>query len=171
MTFSIQPASSTNSLLSMLAPTLAPIAEAEEPNNDKAAQSKEYERKMDHATTVVTAVNQSAIADNSALISDPVATVTDSSIPSRSTTESIILTRLATSITDSAIATDSITPTRPTASIINSALTTRPAASNESTIPTSVESVLACPIAATGQLMDVDMTGPAPPYAPDRTVP
>ncbi|KNZ75059.1 hypothetical protein J132_05139 [Termitomyces sp. J132] len=149
----------------MLAPTLAPIAEAEEPNNEKAAQSKEYERKMDHATTVVTAVNQSAIADNSALISDPVATVTDSSIPSRSTTESIILTRLATSITDS------ITPTRPTASIINSALTTRPAASNESTIPTSVESVLACPIAATGQLMDVDMTGPAPPYAPDRTVP
>ncbi|KAG5332536.1 hypothetical protein C0989_006988, partial [Termitomyces sp. Mn162] len=117
----------------MPAPTLAPIAEAEEPNNDEAAQSKEYESEMDHATTVVTAVNQFTIADNSTLISNPMTTVTNSNIPSRSATKFIIPTRPTASITNSAIATNSITPTGPAASIINSTLATRPAASYEST--------------------------------------
>ncbi|KNZ77699.1 hypothetical protein J132_04518 [Termitomyces sp. J132] len=167
----IQPASSTSSLPLVLAPTLAPIAEAEELNNDKAAQPKEYESEMDYATTVATAVNQSIIADDSALISNPIATVTNSSISSRSTTEFIRPTGPVASITNLAIATDSITPTRPTASIINFALTTGLAASNESTVPTGVESILAGLIAATGQLMDVDTTGPALHHAPDEIVP
>ncbi|KAG5341967.1 hypothetical protein C0989_006479 [Termitomyces sp. Mn162] len=94
----------------MLAPTLAPIAEAEEPNDDEAAQPKEDESKMDCTTAVTTTVGQSAIADDSALISNPVATVTDSDIPTG-------------------------------------------------------------PIAATGQLIDVDMTGPAPSHALDEIVP
>ncbi|KNZ75748.1 hypothetical protein J132_02000 [Termitomyces sp. J132] len=161
----IQPATSTSSLPPVLTPTLAPIAEAEEPNNDEAAQPKKYESKMDHATTVATAVDQSTIADNSALISNHVATVTNPSIPSGSATKSIIPTGPAASITDSAIATDSA------ASIIDSTLTTGPAASNESTVPTGVGSILADPIAATGQLMDVDTTGPAPPHASDEIMP
>ncbi|KAG5722471.1 hypothetical protein E4T56_gene2970 [Termitomyces sp. T112] len=89
----------------------------------------------------------------------------------RSTTESIISTRPTASIIDLAIATDSVTITGPTASIISSTLATGLAASNEFTVPTGVESVLAGPIAATGQLMDVDMTSPIPPYAPDEIVP
>ncbi|KNZ75828.1 hypothetical protein J132_01577 [Termitomyces sp. J132] len=147
----IQPPSSTSSFPPALAPTLAPIAEAEEHNNDEAAQPKEDESKMDCATTVATTVDQSAIADNSALISNPIATVTNSGIPSRS-------------------GTNSVTPTRPAASITNSAIATRLAASDESTVTTGVESILASPIAATGQLMNVDMTGPAPPHAPDEIV-
>ncbi|KNZ81763.1 hypothetical protein J132_10041 [Termitomyces sp. J132] len=161
----------TSSLQPALAPALPPIAEAEEPNNDKAAQSKEYESKMDHATAVVTTIDQSAIADNSALISNSIATVTSSSIPSGSATESVILTRPTASITNSAIATNFITLTGPTVSIINSALTNGPAASNESTVSTGVESILASPIAATEQLMDVDTTSPAPLHAPDEIVP
>ncbi|KNZ77754.1 hypothetical protein J132_03977 [Termitomyces sp. J132] len=147
----IQPASSTSSFPLVPAPTLAPIAEAEEPNNNEAAQPKEDESKMDHATTIATAVNQSAIADDSALISDSVATVTDSSISSRFTT-------------------NSVTPTGPAASIIDFTIATRLAASDESTVPTGVESVLANPIAATGQLMDVDITGLTPPHALDGIV-
>ncbi|KAG5348935.1 hypothetical protein C0989_007095 [Termitomyces sp. Mn162] len=148
----VQPAPSTSSLPPVLASTLAPIAEAEEPNNDKAAQSKEDESKMDCATTVAITVNQSTIADDSALISDPIAIVTNSGIFSRSTTKSVAHTRPAASITDLAIATGL-------------------AASNESTVPTSVETILASPIAATEHLMDVDMTGPAPPHPPDEIVP
>ncbi|KAG5350925.1 hypothetical protein C0989_008657 [Termitomyces sp. Mn162] len=151
---------STSSLPPVPAPTLAPIAEAEEPNNDEAAQPKKYESQMDCATAVATTVNQSAIADNSALISNSIATVTSSGIPSRSATKSVISTGPTASITNSAIATDSVTPTGPATSIIDSTLATGPAASNESTVPTGVESVLGSPIAATGQLMDVDMTGP-----------
>ncbi|KNZ71499.1 hypothetical protein J132_09534 [Termitomyces sp. J132] len=160
-------ASSTSSFPPVLAPTLALIAEAEEPNNDKAAQPKEDESKMDCAT----AVDQFAIANNSTLISNPVATVTDSGIPSGSATDSVTSTRSTASITDLAITTNSITPTGPTTSIINSAIATRLAASNESTVPIGVESILASHIAATGQLMDVNTTGPAPPHAPDEIVP
>ncbi|KAG5334826.1 hypothetical protein C0989_002941 [Termitomyces sp. Mn162] len=43
----IQLASSTSSFPPALAPTLAPIAGAEEPNKDKAAQPKEDESQMD----------------------------------------------------------------------------------------------------------------------------
>ncbi|KNZ80141.1 hypothetical protein J132_06873 [Termitomyces sp. J132] len=136
----------------MLAPTLAPIAEAEEPNDDEPAQPKEDESKMDCTTAVTTTVGQSAIADDSALISNPVATVTDSDIPSGSTT-------------------NSVTPTGPAARITDSAIATGLAASNESTVTTGVESILAGPIAATGQLIDVDMTGPAPSHALDEIVP
>ncbi|KAG5348876.1 hypothetical protein C0989_007567 [Termitomyces sp. Mn162] len=63
---SIQPASSTSSLPPVPASTLAPIAEAEEPNNNKAAQPKEDKSKMDCTTIVAIAVNQSTIADDSA---------------------------------------------------------------------------------------------------------
>ncbi|KAG5722477.1 hypothetical protein E4T56_gene2869 [Termitomyces sp. T112] len=142
-----------------LPPVLAstpPIAEAEEPNDDEAAQPKEDESKMDCATAVATAVNQSTIADDCS--HQQLHCYCDQLWP-------------AASITNSAIATDSVTPTRPTASITNSAIATGPAASNEFTVPTSVESVLTSPIAATGQLMDVDMTGPAPSHAPDEIVP
>ncbi|KAG5335167.1 hypothetical protein C0989_002060 [Termitomyces sp. Mn162] len=148
----IQPASSTSSFPPALAFTLAPIVKPEEPNNDKAAQPKEDESKMDCTTAVATAVDQSAIANDSALISNPVATVTDSGIPSGS-------------------ATDSITPTKPAASITNSAIATGLAASNIFTVPTSVEYILAGPIATTKQLMDVDTTGPALPDALDEIVP
>ncbi|KAG5348789.1 hypothetical protein C0989_008192, partial [Termitomyces sp. Mn162] len=112
----------TSSLPPALASTLAPIAEAEEPNQDEAAQPKEDESEMDHATTVAITVNQSTIADNSALISDPVTIVTNSVISSRSSTKSIAHTGPAASITDSAITTDSIISTRPTAIITDSAL-------------------------------------------------
>ncbi|KAG5334893.1 hypothetical protein C0989_002693 [Termitomyces sp. Mn162] len=162
---------STSSLPPVPASTLALIAEAEEPNNDEAAQPKEDESKMDCTTTVATAVNQSTIADNSALIGDPITIVTDFGISSGSATKSVDHTWPAAIITNLAITTNSVTPTRPTASITNSTITTEPAASNESTMPTGVESILASPIAATGQLMDVDMTGPAPPHAPDEIVP
>ncbi|KAG5332692.1 hypothetical protein C0989_006682 [Termitomyces sp. Mn162] len=147
--------------------TLAPIAEAEEPNNDEAAQPKEHESKMDCATTV----NQSTIADNSTLISNSIATVTNSSIPNGSTTKSVILTGPTASVTNLAIATNFVTPTGPATSIINSALTTGLAASKESTMPTGVESVWANLIATTRQLMDVDIIGPAPSHAPDEIVP
>ncbi|KAG5350119.1 hypothetical protein C0989_012576 [Termitomyces sp. Mn162] len=53
----IQPASSTSSFPPALTSTLAPIAEAEEPNNDEAAQPKEDESKIDCATAVATAIN------------------------------------------------------------------------------------------------------------------
>ncbi|KAG5720059.1 hypothetical protein E4T56_gene5644, partial [Termitomyces sp. T112] len=149
----IQPASSTSRLLPAPASTLAPIAEAEKPNNDKAAQPKKDENKMDHATTLATAVDQSAIANNSGLISNPITVMTNSA-----------------SLT-SAITTNSVTPTRPTSSITDSAIATGPAASNEFTVPTGVESILASPIAATEQLMDVDMTGPASPHVLDEIVP
>ncbi|KAG5719201.1 hypothetical protein E4T56_gene11789 [Termitomyces sp. T112] len=99
---------STSSLPPVLASTLAPIAEAQEPNDNKAVQPKENESKMDCATTVAIAIDQSTIADNSALVSDPVAIVTDSIISSRSATKSVACTGPAASITDSAIATDSI---------------------------------------------------------------
>ncbi|KAG5715738.1 hypothetical protein E4T56_gene187 [Termitomyces sp. T112] len=125
---------------------------------------KEDESKMDYAT----AVNQSTIADDSALLSNPIATVTDSSIPSGSATDSIIPTGPTTSVTNLAIATNSITPTGPAASVTDSAIATGPAASNEST---GVKSILVGPIAVTGQSMDVDTTGPAPPHAPDEIVP
>ncbi|KAG5733069.1 hypothetical protein E4T56_gene3532 [Termitomyces sp. T112] len=161
----------TSSLPPALASTLAPIAKAEEPNNDEAAQPKEDENEMDCATTVAIAVNQSAIADDSALISDPIAIVTNSGIPSRSITKSVGCTGPTTSITDLAITTNSITSTRPAAIITNSVIATRLAASNESTVPTGVETILAKPIAATGHLMDVEMTGPAPPHPPDEIVP
>ncbi|KAG5349123.1 hypothetical protein C0989_005771 [Termitomyces sp. Mn162] len=151
----------TSSLPPALASTLAPIAEAEEPNNDEGAQPKEDESEMGCTTTVAIAVDQSTIADNSALISDPVAIVTNSSISSRSATKSVDPTR----------PTDSVTSTRPTAIITNSSIATRPAASNESTVHTSVETFLASSIAATGHSMDVDITGPAPPHAPDEIVP
>ncbi|KNZ76501.1 hypothetical protein J132_10309 [Termitomyces sp. J132] len=167
----LQALDDTSSLPPVPAPILASIAEAEELNNNEAAQSKEYESKMDHATAVATTVDQSVIADDSALISDPIATVTNSGIPSRSAIKSIIPTGPAASDTNSAIATNSITPTRPTASIIDSTLAAGLAASNEFTVLTGVESVLASPIAATGQLMGVDMTGPAPPHAQDQIVP
>ncbi|KAG5335689.1 hypothetical protein C0989_000722 [Termitomyces sp. Mn162] len=153
------------------ASTLAPIAEAKEPNNDQAAQPKEDEREMDYATAIATTVDQSAIADNSALISNSVAIMTNSSISSRSTTKSIDCTGPAASITDLAIATDFIISTGPTTIITNSTITTRLAASNESIVPTSVEIVLASPIATTKQLMDVDMTDPAPPHASNEIVP
>ncbi|KNZ76599.1 hypothetical protein J132_09343 [Termitomyces sp. J132] len=161
----------TSSFPHVLAPILAPIAEAEEPNNNKAAQPKEDESEMDCTTAVATTVDQSAIADTSTLISDPVATVTNSGILSWSATNSITSTGPTASVTNSAIATDFITLTEPAASITNFAMATRLAASNESTVPTGVESILASPIAATGQLMDVDITGPAPPHAPDEIVP
>ncbi|KAG5335863.1 hypothetical protein C0989_012694 [Termitomyces sp. Mn162] len=167
----VQPASSTSSLPPALASTLAPIAKAEEPNNNKAAQPKEDESEMDCTTTVAITVDQSAIADDSALISDPVAIVTDSGISSGSATKSIDPTRPTTSITDSAIATNSVISTRPTAIITNSAIATGLAASNESIVPTSVETILASPIAAAGHLMNVNMTGPAPPHPPDEIVP
>ncbi|KAG5719451.1 hypothetical protein E4T56_gene20654 [Termitomyces sp. T112] len=167
----IQPASSTSSLPPALASTLAPIAEAEEPNDDKAAQLKEDESEMDHATAVAITVDQSTIANDSALISDSIAIMTDSSNSSRSATISVDLTRPTASITNSAIATDSIISTGPTAIITNSTIATRPAANNESTVPTSVETILASLIAATGHLMDVDMTGPAPSHPPDEIVP
>ncbi|KAG5723186.1 hypothetical protein E4T56_gene266 [Termitomyces sp. T112] len=149
----IQPASSTSGFPPALASTLAPIAEAEEPNNNKGAQPKEDESKMDHATAVATTVDQSAIADDFALISNSIAS------HQLQPTASII---------DSAITTNSVTPTRPAASITDFTVATRLAASNEST---GVESILASPIAITGQLMDVDMTGPAPPHASDEIVP
>ncbi|KNZ72415.1 hypothetical protein J132_03381 [Termitomyces sp. J132] len=167
----IQPASSTSSLPPAPASTLAPIAEAEEPNYGKAAQPKEDESKIDHATTVATAVDQFTFANDSALISDPVAIVTNFSILSRSATKSVDCTGPTASVTNLAIATDSVTPTGPAASITNSTIATGPAASNESTVPTSVESVLASPITAIGQLMDVGILGPAPPHAPDEIVP
>ncbi|KAG5348725.1 hypothetical protein C0989_008640 [Termitomyces sp. Mn162] len=148
----------------MPASTLALIAEAEELNNDKAAQPKEDESEMECATAI-------AIADDSALISDPVTIVTNSGIPSRSTTESIDHTRPTASITDSAIATDSVTFIRPAAIITDSAITTRLAASNESTMLSGVETILASPIAATGHSMDVEMTGLAPPHPSDEIVP
>ncbi|KAG5726795.1 hypothetical protein E4T56_gene560 [Termitomyces sp. T112] len=135
----IQPAPSTSSLPPAPASTLAPIAEAKEPNNDKAAQPKEDESEMDCSTTVAIAVDQSAIADDSALISNPIAIMTNSSISSR-----------------------------PTAIITDSAIATGLAASNESTVPTGVETIFASPIAATGHLIDVDITGPAPHHAPDE---
>ncbi|KAG5719717.1 hypothetical protein E4T56_gene18504 [Termitomyces sp. T112] len=102
---------------------------------------------------------------------NPITITTDSSISSRSATTSVDSTGPAASITDSAIATDSVISTRPTAIITDSAIATRLAASNESTVPTGVETVLASPIAATRHLMDVDMTGPAPPHPPDEIVP
>ncbi|KAG5332577.1 hypothetical protein C0989_006834 [Termitomyces sp. Mn162] len=114
---------------------------------------------------------RSAIADNSALISNPVAIVTNSGISSKSTTKSVDCTGPAASITDLAIATDSVTSTQPAAIITDSAIATRPAASNESTVPTGVETVLASPIAATGHSMDVDITGLALPHPPDEIVP
>ncbi|KAG5728164.1 hypothetical protein E4T56_gene19328 [Termitomyces sp. T112] len=128
--------------------TLAPIAGAEEPNNDKAAQLKE----------------DSTIVDDSALISNPITIVTNSVISSRSATKSVAHTGHAASITNLAIATDSVISTRPAAIITNSTITTRPAASNESTVPTHVETI-------TGHLMDVDITGPALPHLPDEIVP
>ncbi|KAG5351010.1 hypothetical protein C0989_008316 [Termitomyces sp. Mn162] len=73
----IQPASSISSLPPGPASTLAPIAEAEEPNDDEAAQPKEDESERDCTTAVAIAVNQSAIADDSALISDSIVTVTN----------------------------------------------------------------------------------------------
>ncbi|KNZ77869.1 hypothetical protein J132_03145 [Termitomyces sp. J132] len=168
---SVQLAPNTSSLLSVPASILALISEAEEPNNDEAAQPKEDESEMDCTTAVATAVDQSTIADDSALMSNPIAIVTNSSISSRSATESVDCTRPTASITDSAIATNSVTSTRPTAIITYSAIATRLAASNESTMPTGVETVLASPFAATGQLMDVDMIGSAPPHPPDEIVP
>ncbi|KAG5735175.1 hypothetical protein E4T56_gene1324 [Termitomyces sp. T112] len=45
---------STGSFPPALAPTLAPIAEAEEPNNDEAAQPKKDESEMDCTTAVAT---------------------------------------------------------------------------------------------------------------------
>ncbi|KAG5332114.1 hypothetical protein C0989_007169 [Termitomyces sp. Mn162] len=167
----VQPASSTSSLSPMLASTLALIAEAEEPNNDEAAQPKEDESKMDCTTTVAIAVDQSAIAEDSALISDPIAIVTNSGISSRPTAASIDPTGPTASITDLAITTNSVISTRPAAIITNSTIATRLAASNESTVPTGVETVLASPIAATGHLMKVDMIGPAPLHPPDELVP
>ncbi|KAG5721449.1 hypothetical protein E4T56_gene13171 [Termitomyces sp. T112] len=167
----IQPASNTSSLPPALASTLAPIAEAEEPNNDEAAQPKEDESEMDCATAVAIAVNQSAIADESALISNSIAIVTNSSIFNGSATKSVDPTGPAASITDSAIATNSIISTGPAAIITNSAIATRLAASNESMVPTGVETILAGPIAATGHSMDVNMTGPALLHPPDEIVP
>ncbi|KAG5726360.1 hypothetical protein E4T56_gene18908 [Termitomyces sp. T112] len=167
----IQPAPSTSSLPPALASTLAPIAEAEESNNDKAAQPREDESKMDCTTTVAIAVDQSVIADNSALISNPIAIMTKSGNSSESATKSVDCTRPTASVTNLAIATNSITSTGPAAIITNSAIATRLVASNESTVLTSVETVLASPIAATGHSMDVDMTGPAPPHPPDEIVP
>ncbi|KAG5332156.1 hypothetical protein C0989_007117 [Termitomyces sp. Mn162] len=160
----VQPALSTSSLPPVPASTLAPVAKAEEPNNDKAAQLKEDESEMDCTTAVAIAVNQSTIADNSALISNPITIVTDFIISSRSATESVAHTRPASSITDLAIVTDSVISTGPAAIITNSAITTGLAASNESTVPTGVETI-------TGHLMDVDMIGLAPPHPPDEIVP
>ncbi|KAG5725260.1 hypothetical protein E4T56_gene12701 [Termitomyces sp. T112] len=155
--------SSTSSFPPALALTLALIAEAEEPNNNEAAQPKKDESEMDHAT----AADQSVIANYSAPISDSIATVTNSGILSGSTP-----VEDSTLICDSSAGvTDSVTPTRTAANITDSTMATRPAASNESTMPTGVESVLASLIAATGQLMDVETTGPAPPHAPDEIVP
>ncbi|KAG5332107.1 hypothetical protein C0989_007225 [Termitomyces sp. Mn162] len=174
----VQPASSTSSLPPVLASMLAPIAEAEEPNDDKAAQLKEDESEMDHTIAVAIAVNQSAIAvnqsaiaDDSALISNPVAITTNFSISSGSTTKFVDHTRPTASITNLAITTDSVTSTGPAAIITNSTITTRLIASNESTVLTGVQTVLASPIAATGHSMDMDMTGPAPPHPPDEIVP
>ncbi|KAG5349402.1 hypothetical protein C0989_004157 [Termitomyces sp. Mn162] len=159
----IQLASSTSSFPPALASTLALIAEAEEPNNDKAAQLKENESEMDCAT----AADQSAIANNSAPISNSIATITNSGIPSRSTP-----VEDSTLICDSSAGvTDSVTPARPAANITDSTMAARPAASNEFTVLTGVESILASPIATTGQLIDVDTIGSAPPYAPDEIVP
>ncbi|KAG5348719.1 hypothetical protein C0989_008666 [Termitomyces sp. Mn162] len=162
-------------LISSLPPapasTLAPIAEAEEPNNDKAAYPKEDESEMDHATAVAIAVDQSAIADNSALISDPVTIVTNSGIPSRSTTKFVNCTGPAASVTNLAITTNSITFTRPAAIITNSAIATGLATSNESTVPTSVETILASLIAATGHSMDIEIIRPALLHSPDEIVP
>ncbi|KAG5333523.1 hypothetical protein C0989_005560, partial [Termitomyces sp. Mn162] len=142
----IQPAPSTSSLPPVPASTLAPIAEAEELNNDKAAQPKD-KSEINHATIVVTTVDQSTIADNSALISNPIAIVTNSGILSGSATKSIEATRPTASVTSSAIATNSVTPTGLTATITDSTIATGPAASN------------------------VDMTGLAPADAPDEIVP
>ncbi|KNZ71483.1 hypothetical protein J132_09809 [Termitomyces sp. J132] len=135
---SIQPASSISSLPPGPASTLAPIAEAEEPNDDEAAQPKEDESERDCTTAVAIAVNH---------------------ISSGSATASVDPTGPTASITNLAIATDSIIPTGPAAIITDSAIATGPLASNESTVPTGVKTILAISIAATGHLMDVDMTG------------
>ncbi|KAG5348586.1 hypothetical protein C0989_009652, partial [Termitomyces sp. Mn162] len=162
----IQPTPSTSSLPPALASTLAPIAEAEEPNNGKAAQPKEDESKIDCTTAIAIAVNQSTIADNSALISNSITIMTNSGL-----TKSINCTGPAASITKSAITTNSVITTRPTAIITAFTIATKLVTSNESTVPTSVKTFLASPIAATGQLMDVDMTYPALPHPPDEIVP
>ncbi|KAG5340605.1 hypothetical protein J132_04173 [Termitomyces sp. J132] len=151
----IQLASSTSSLPPVLAPTLAPIAEAEEPNKDK-AQPKENESQMNQAT----AVDLSTVADDSIPISNPITSVANSSVSSKSAPpeDSALTGDIGAGVTNSVIV------TRPTAGITDSILTTRPAASNESTVPTGVSanepaipsgSILASSIAATRQLMDV----------------
>ncbi|KAG5723743.1 hypothetical protein E4T56_gene2228 [Termitomyces sp. T112] len=102
-------------------------------------------------------------------ISNPITIVTDSSISSRSAPleDSALIIDTSAGVTDSGLA----------ASITDSAIATGLAASNETTVPTGVaanraaipsKSVLAGPIAATGHLMDVDMTGPALPHALDE---
>ncbi|KAG5735623.1 hypothetical protein E4T56_gene7004 [Termitomyces sp. T112] len=102
-------------------------------------------------------------------ISNPITIVTDSSISNRSAPleDSALIIDTSAGVTDSGLA----------ASITDSAIATGLAASNETTVPTGVaanraaipsESVLAGPIAATGHLMDVDMTGPALPHVLDE---
>ncbi|KNZ79232.1 hypothetical protein J132_03707 [Termitomyces sp. J132] len=99
----IQPASSSSSFPPVLASTLAPIAEAEEPNKDKAAEPKEDVSKMDKSTTVAL----STISDNSAPISNPISSTTNSGIPSRSTpiNDSVLISNPGSSATGSVIAT------------------------------------------------------------------
>ncbi|KAG5715375.1 hypothetical protein E4T56_gene8240 [Termitomyces sp. T112] len=134
----IQPASSSSSFPPVLASTLAPIAEAEEPNKDKAAEPKEDVSKMDKSTTVAL----STISDNSAPISNPISSTTNSGIPMP----------LALSLPLDPLLVTNLLPTG--------------VATNKPAIPS--ESTLVAPIAATGQLMDVDTTAPAPPHAPNE---
>ncbi|KAG5338851.1 hypothetical protein C0989_005841 [Termitomyces sp. Mn162] len=145
---SIQAASSSSSFSSVLAPTLAPIAEAEEPSKDVATQPKEHNSKMDKAATVAL----SAIPDNSTLISNLATSATDSGVPSGS----IRIDNSALISNTSASATNSVIATRLTAGNKSTVLTGITV--NEPAIP--AESTLATLIAATGQLMDVDTTAP-----------
>ncbi|KNZ79998.1 hypothetical protein J132_08314 [Termitomyces sp. J132] len=137
-------------------------------NEDKAAQSKEHGSKMDKVVPIAefTVPNEAgaaaamfsrfAIADNSAPISNPSASATNSSVPNGSAPidDSTPISNPGASATDSTIATGS-------AASDKSAMSTG-IATNKPAIPS--ESDLVTPIAATGQLMDVDTTALAPPF-------
>ncbi|KAG5333420.1 hypothetical protein C0989_005819, partial [Termitomyces sp. Mn162] len=94
----IQPASSTSSLLLVPAPTLALIAEAEEPNEDEAAQP----------VAIITdpgIFSESTPPEDSALTSNAGAGFTDFITTTRPTTDSVALTRPTENLTKFVIAT------------------------------------------------------------------
>ncbi|KNZ75845.1 hypothetical protein J132_00858 [Termitomyces sp. J132] len=121
---------------------------------DAATQPKGHDSKMDKAA----AVALSAISDNSAPISNPITSATNSGISSDSIP-----------IDDSTLISDT------SASATNFIITTGSTARNKSTVPTDIaankpaiptESALTTPIAATKQLMDFDTTTPTDEIAP-----